>query len=86
MISKKATELIIQHEVGGRAYYDKKLQAPIWAGGESGVTIGMGYDLGYNTEKQFMLDWSASLNLNYVHALRPVIGLKGENVNSLLKG
>ena len=30
MISKKATDLIIQHEVGGRAYYDKKLQAPIW--------------------------------------------------------
>ena len=29
MISKKATDLIIQHEVGGRAYYDKKLQAPI---------------------------------------------------------
>ena len=86
MISKKATELIIQHEVGGRAYYDKKLQAPIWAGGESGVTIGMGYDLGYNTEKQFMLDWSGNLNLNYVHALRPVIGLKGEKVKSLLKG
>ena len=86
MISKRAIELIIQHEVGGRAYYDKKLQAPIWAGGESGVTIGMGYDLGYNTEKQFMLDWSGVINLNYINALRPTIGIKGPQAKAMLKG
>ena len=86
MISKRAIELIIQHEVGGRAYYDKKLQAPIWAGGESGVTIGMGYDLGYNTEKQFMLDWSGVINLNYINALRPTIGVKGTQAKAMLKG
>ncbi len=51
MISKKSLEMIIQHEIGGRAYYDKKLQGPIWAGGESGVTIGFGFDMGYTTEK-----------------------------------
>ena len=86
MISKRAIELIIQHEVGGRAYYDKKLQAPIWAGGESGLTIGMGYDLGYNTEKQFMLDWSGVINLNYINALRPTIGIKGTQAKAMLKG
>jgi GH24 family phage-related lysozyme (muramidase) len=86
MISKKATDLIIQHEVGGRAYYEKKLQAPIWAGGESGVTIGMGYDLGYNSEKQFMLDWSGVINLNYINALRPTIGIKGIQAKAMLKG
>jgi hypothetical protein len=86
MLSKKAIDLIIQHEVGGRAYYDKKLQAPIWAGGESGVTIGMGYDLGYNTEKQFMADWSDKINLNYINALRPTLGLKAQQAKSLLKG
>ncbi len=86
MLSKKAIDLIIQHEVGGRAYYDKKLQAPIWAGGESGVTIGMGYDLGYNSEKQFMLDWSGVINLNFVNALRPTIGIKGPQAKAMLKG
>ena len=86
MVSKKAIDLIIQHEVGGRAYYDKKLQAPIWAGGESGVTIGMGYDLGYNTEKQFMLDWSGVINLNYINALRATIGIKGPQAKAMLKG
>jgi GH24 family phage-related lysozyme (muramidase) len=86
MISKRAIELIIQHEVGGRAYYEKKLQAPIWAGGESGVTIGMGYDLGYNSDKQFMLDWSGAINLNFINALRPTIGIKGPQAKAMLKG
>lgn len=86
MISKRAIDLIIQHEVGGRAYYDKKLQAPIWAGGESGVTIGMGYDLGYNNDKQFMLDWSGVINLNFINALRPTIGIKGVQAKAMLKG
>jgi GH24 family phage-related lysozyme (muramidase) len=86
MISKKATDLIIQHEVGGRAYYEKKLQAPIWAGGESGVTIGMGYDLGFNSDKQFMADWSGVINLNFINALRPTIGIKGPQAKAMLKG
>ncbi len=86
MISKKSLEMIIHHEIGGRAYYEKKLQAPIWAGGESGVTIGMGYDLGYNSEKQFMLDWSGAINLNFINALRPTIGIKGIQAKAMLKG
>jgi hypothetical protein len=86
MISKKAIDFIIQHEAGGRAYYEKALQKPTWPGGESGVTIGLGYDLGYNTEKQFIADWSPVLNLNFVNALRPVLGLKGEKAKDMLKG
>jgi len=86
MISKKAIDLIIQHEIGGRAYYEKALQKPTYPGGESGITIGLGYDLGYNTEKQFMEDWSNKINLNFINALRPVIGLKGEKARVMLKG
>ena len=86
MISKRAIELIIQHEIGGRAVYDKRYNKVYWAGGESGATLGIGYDLGYNTEKQFMADWSANLNLNFVNALRPLCGLKGEKVKAMLKG
>ena len=86
MISRRAIDLIIQHEIGGRAVYDKKYQKPMWAGGESGCTIGIGYDLGYNTEKQFLADWSGNLNLNFVNALRPLCGLKGEKVKGMIKG
>jgi GH24 family phage-related lysozyme (muramidase) len=86
MISKRSIDLIIQHEIGGRAYYDKALQKPMWAGGESGCTIGIGYDLGYNTEKQFLADWSPSLNLNFVNALKPLCGLKGEKAKAMIRG
>jgi hypothetical protein len=86
MLSKKAIDLIIQFEVGGRNYYDKVLQKPSWPGGASGITIGLGYDIGYETEKQFLSDWSANLNLNFVNALRPLCGLTGEKARLMLKG
>jgi len=86
MISRKSIDLIIQHEIGGRQVYEKKYQKPMWAGGESGCTIGIGYDMGYNTEKQFLLDWSGNLNLNFVNALKPLCGLKGEKVKGMIKG
>lgn len=86
MISKKAIDLIIQFEIGGRTYYEKALQKPTYPGGDSGVTIGIGYDLGYNTEKQFLADWSPNLNLNFVNALRPLCGLKGDKVKGMIKG
>jgi GH24 family phage-related lysozyme (muramidase) len=86
MISTKAIQLIIQHEIGGRAVYDKKYNKPIWAGGESGITIGIGADLGYTSDKQFMADWSGAINLNYINALRPTIGIKGIQAKAMLKG
>jgi len=86
MLSKKSIDLIIQFEIGGRSYYERALQKPTWPGGASGATIGIGYDLGYNTEKQFLLDWSPGLNLNFVNALKPLCGLKGEKVKAMIKG
>jgi GH24 family phage-related lysozyme (muramidase) len=86
MLSKKAIDLIIQFEVGGRAYYEKKLQSPIWAGGESGITIGMGYDMGYCNEKQFFQDWGNQLTPNFLDPLRKVVGLKGIQAKQMLRG
>lgn len=85
LISKKSIDLIIQHEIGGREVYTKRYQKPIWAGGESGLTIGIGYDLGYNTEKQLFSDWQG-LNLNFLNALKRFCGIKGEVVKTMMKG
>jgi len=85
MISKKAIDLIIQHEVGGRAVYEKKYQKPIWAGGESGLTIGLGYDVGYAKEADLFSDWSA-LNLNFLNAMKRFCGVKGEVVKTMMRG
>ena len=86
MISRKAVEMIIQFEIGSKNYYDRILQRPTWPKGKSGITLGIGYDLGYTTEKQFLADWSGRLNLNFINALRPVVGLKGEQAKGMLRG
>ena len=85
MISRKAIEMIIQHEVGGRAVYEKRYQKPIWAGGDSGLTIGLGYDIGYVKEAQLFLDWQG-LNLNFLNALKRFCGVKGEVVKTMMRG
>lgn len=85
MISKKAIDLIIQHEVGGRAVYEKRYQKPIWAGGDSGLTIGLGYDIGYVKEAQLFSDWQG-LNLNFLNALKRFCGIKGEVVKTMMRG
>ena len=48
-----------------------------WPGGESGITIGFGYDLGYVTVDQFESDWGDCLGLNVRERLKAVVGLRG---------
>lgn len=86
MISKRSIDFIIQQEVGGRTYYDKVLQKPSWPGGESGITIGIGYDLGYGSIQQFIKDWGLNLSIENINVLRPIIGLKGSKAKEKLKG
>ncbi|HEY9295190.1 MAG TPA: peptidoglycan-binding protein [Phormidium sp.] len=58
LLSYRAIELILEFEVGGgQEYYEKLLQRPIWPEGQSGITIGIGYDLGYNSVEVFNQDW-----------------------------
>lgn len=84
-ISKKAIDLIIQHEIGGRDVYTRKYQKPTWAGGQSGLTIGIGWDCGYNTEAQLFSDWQG-LNLNFLNALKRFCGVKGDIVKTMMRG
>ncbi len=59
-ISERAASLIIQHETGGRRYYDTVYRGrPVWPAGKSGVSIGFGYDLGYVSVAEFDRDWAA---------------------------
>lgn len=76
-ISQAAHALIIDYECGGKGYYLAKLTKPEWPGGASGVTIGIGYDCGYNTKAQIAADWSA-LSSADISALQSVAGLKGQ--------
>jgi hypothetical protein len=77
-ISKKTYDLIIKHETGGESYYNKALQRPTYPGGQSGVTIGIGYDLGYNTAESFARDWKNKLDAKVFARLHGCLGLKGK--------
>jgi hypothetical protein len=76
-ISAAAHEKIVNWECGGKGYYLAKLTRPEWPGGASGVTIGIGYDCGYNTRAQIAADWTA-LSPADIAALQSVAGLKGQ--------
>jgi len=70
-------QAIIDFEIGSKAYYESALQQPIWPGGDSGVTIGIGYDLGYQTRAQFQSDWAGYIHGRDVEKLSKSCGRKG---------
>lgn len=53
----EAIDLIITFEVASPEIYTRKYQAPIWPGAASGVTVGIGYDLGHTAPKVIANDW-----------------------------
>jgi hypothetical protein len=83
-LSKKGIDLIIFYETGGSQYYKKYLTHPVFPGAFSGVTIGCGYDLGYNTEDQFTIDWKMVLNDNDFYLLSKCLGVKGDSAKKFL--
>lgn len=68
----EAVTFIAREEVGSRAQYDVQYNHPSWPGGDSGVTIGVGYDLGYQT--RFVQDWQDLLTKEDLLALMPALG------------
>jgi GH24 family phage-related lysozyme (muramidase) len=48
-----------------------------WPGGDSGVTIGIGYDLGYVTIDQFEFDWGPYFTADQLNRLREAVGKRG---------
>ena len=86
MLSKKSLNLILEFEVGGgENYYNKFLKNPAWPEGQSGVTIGVGYDLGYVNKTEFSEDWK-DLPKEIFDRLYKVVGIKGYNAKNLIRG
>lgn len=84
IVSKQSMDMIVEFEVGSVSYYQTHLIHPVWPGGDSGITIGIGYDLGYVTLTKFMSDWSDILDHGSIQKLSPVIGLKGSAAKNKL--
>lgn len=78
-VSRRAIDLIVEFETGGRTYYQKVIREhPIWPKARSGITIGFGYDLGYVRAASFNTDWLALAEADRA-ALSATIGAHGGN-------
>ena len=64
-------------ETGGLGYYDKVTKWPHYPGVASGVTIGVGYDLRFNSKENFYDLWGDHLPAQFMDELAKDIGKKG---------
>jgi hypothetical protein len=78
-LSDRALALILEYEIGGsRNYYETHLKHPTWPEGESGVTIMIGYDCGYYSDKVIYDDLtSAGINEHDASRLAATAGITG---------
>jgi len=83
-ISKAGLDELISSEISSKAYYKRNLKHPIWPGGQSGVTIGIGYDIGQQTRELFSKDWSAYIQEPELSRLSASAGISGDAAQLLL--
>jgi len=80
-LSTKGIQAIIKWETGGESYYDKN---PEWPGEQSGITIGVGWDLGHTSATETSRAWAPHLNAATLSLLVSVSGRKGEAAKEAL--
>lgn len=76
---------IVRYEIGSDALYHRELRKPTWPGAESGVTIGIGYDLGYTTAERFLLDWQGHLGTEALAQLSASCGKTGASAKRAIE-
>jgi len=84
-ISDRAAQMIVLFEVSSPAVYTARFQAPTWPAGLSGVTIGVGYDLGTVTAARFQADWSDELDAASLNRLAACCGVRGQQASQAVE-
>lgn len=83
--SQAAVDLIVANEVSSRAAYEKSYKYPTWPGGASGVTVAIGYDLGYVTRDKVQEDFGQYLPQAMIIAMQNVVGLTGTAAHEAMR-
>ena len=82
-VSEEAFNLIVEFEVSGEQAYTKRYRKPVWPKGQSGVTIGIGYDVGYASKPQLRADWDGAIPDPMITALEAALGVTGAAANAV---
>lgn len=85
-LSPRALEMLASFEVVSRENYEKTYAHPKWPGLNNGVTIGIGYDLGYVSSNQFNQDWGRLLPTADFDRLSSAIQIKGASAGEIANG
>lgn len=80
-LTREGLDFIIEQETGGRDEYNRH---PEWPGEASGITIGVGYDLGYNLSTAVSQDWSQHVSRPDLARLVACTGIRGQDAKLLL--
>src|SRR6266478_5739219 len=78
-ISQKAFDMTVAEEVSGRDYYMRHYQRPEWPGLSSGVTVGIGYDLGQALRQKISDDWKDLVSPDMLLMMLSCSGITGSS-------
>lgn len=89
-LSKRGVNKLIGYEVGAVheddvRYYNRFLNRPTVPPGDSGVTVGIGFDCGYNSKQAIQKAWGGKVNGNILAFLISSSGFKGDAARKLIK-
>ena len=83
-ISQRASNLIVTFEVTNENLYNRDYHRPVWPFGQSGVTIGIGYDVGYVLKTHLVEDWREFIHVDMIERLTVACGKKGNPAKEIL--
>ena len=83
--STSGLDMLVGFEISSEGFYHQKLRHPTWPGSESGVTIGIGYDLGFSSIAQLHRDWDGHIADADVLALEVACKQQGQAARQLLR-
>jgi GH24 family phage-related lysozyme (muramidase) len=83
-ISQAAKTLIVSCEISNKSLYKQRYRKPVWPGGMSGVTIGIGYDLGFVNPDLLRSDWAKIIDDKRLMSLSRVCGVTGRDAENLV--
>ncbi len=82
-VSQEAFDLIVSEEVTSKSHYEAKLRHTEWPGASSGVTVGIGYDLGQTDREKIREDWRGRVSESMLSSMLSASGVTGRSARSL---